>query len=314
MDPYITLVRRFIEVAESGTVQRASVKLNISQPALTQSIKKIEDVFDCQLFERTKRGMVLTSAGEQLYQRSKRIADENRLAQLEISDVLQGRSGTLRISAGTAWGYCFLPPIIRDLQSTFEDLKVELDISITSHAFPRLKAGDVDVVLGGSAEMPEGDPMFSKIDLMSLSFAAACGKRSPLRRRKRVGFKDLQNHPIVVYEDDEQLMKRVIGRIEEEIGSRLNVAVRTKSLLAAMEMVSTGPYLIFLAEPFLQKFPGSGVHVLKVAKPLHVFGTAICFRASLTRTRPFRHFLHAIEALAESWNSGSRTDQPRRPL
>lgn len=304
MDSYITLVRRFIEVAEAGTVQHAAAKLNISQPALTQSIKKIEEAFDCQLFERTKRGMVLTAAGEQLYTRSRRIADENRLATLEISDVLQGRSGTLRIAAGTAWGYCFLPPIIRDLQTAYEDLKIELDISITTQALPRLYAGDVDVVLGASAEMPEGDPTFAKADLMSLNFAAACGQASPLKDRRRVSFKDLKKTPIVVYEDDEQLMKRVIGHIEEEIETPLNIAVRTKSLMAAMELVSTGPYLIFLAEPFLQKFPGSGVHVLKVAKPLHTFQTAACFRASLTRTRPFRHFLSAVEALAVSWRNG----------
>lgn len=301
MDSYVTLVARFVAVAEAGTVQHAAARLNISQPALTQSIKKIEDVFDCQLFERTKRGMALTVTGEHLLAHSQRMLDESSLARREIADILQGRSGTLRIAAGTAWGYCFLPPVIGDLQAAFSDLKVELDIAITPHAIPRLKSGDVDVVLGASAEMVDDDPAFAKRPLMTLSFAAACGVNSTLRNLTRIALHDFADVPIVVYEDDKQLMQQVIGQIEKQVGSALHIAVRTKSLLAAMELVSTGPYVIFLARPFLQKFSGAGVHILPLQQTLHEFETAAYFRKSLLRTRPFQHFLSAIETLNEEW-------------
>ena len=301
MDSYLTLVTRFVAVAEFGTVQHAAAYLNISQPALTQSIKKIEDVFDCQLFERTKRGMALTLPGEHLLAHSRRMLDESNLARQEITDILQGRSGVLRIAAGTAWGYCFLPPVIRDLQATFKDLKVELDIAITPHAMPRLKSGDIDVVLGASGEMGDDDPAFARKPLMTLSFAAACGANSALRDRKHIEISDFRGVPIVVYEDDKQLMEQVVGQIENRVGSVLNIAVRTKSLLAAMELVSTGPYVVFLAKPFLQKFSGAGVHVLPLQQALHTFETAAYFRTSLLRTRPFRHFMSAIETLNAEW-------------
>jgi len=301
MDSYVALVDRFVAVADAGSVQRAATRLHISQPALTQSIKKIEEVFDCQLFERSKRGMVLTLAGEHLYARSRRMLDQSSLARHEIADILQGRSGTLRIAAGTAWGYCFLPPVIRDLQSAFSELQVELDIAITPSAIPRLKSGDVDVVLGASEAMTDDDPTFLKKPLMTLSFAAACGQSSPLRKRGPLGFADFADVPIVVYEDDKQLMEQVIGKIERELGFDLNIAVRTKSLMAAMELVSTGPYVIFLARPFLQKFSNAGVHLLPLRPALHSFETAAYFRRSLLRTRPFQQFIAAIEKLDANW-------------
>lgn len=300
MNLYLTLPRRFVEVVEAGSVQNAALALNLSQPALTQSIKKIEQAFNCQLFERTRQGMTLTSAGERLYLHSKRMLAEGSLAELEITDLIDGRSGALRIAAGTAWGYCFLPPIIRDLQARFGDLKVELDIALTEQALPRLLAGEVDVVLGASDSVLMDDPSFSQTRLMELDIAAACGVGSPLYARQRVDLPDFADVPIIVYADDEQLMQQVIGRIEQTIGTTLDIAVRTKSLLATMELVSTGPYVVFLAKPFLQKFAQQGIHVLPVEGVLYSFPTAAYYRKSLTKTRPFQQFLILVEQLART--------------
>ncbi|MGF1475233.1 MAG: LysR family transcriptional regulator [Geminicoccaceae bacterium] len=300
MDPYIALVKRFVEVVKIGTVQHAAAKLNMSQPALTHSIKKIEESFDCQLFERTKSGMVLTSAGERLYARSVRIIEEHSLAKLEMADVLQGRSGTLRISAGTAWGYCFLPPIIRDLQQRYTDLRVELDIALTPHALPRLRSGEVDVVFGISIDAFDEEPLFTKRSLLRFRFAAACGPSSRLARKASLKLADFRSSPLVLYQDDEQLMHRVINQIEKVIGHPLKVAVRTSSLLTAMELVMTGPYVIFLAEPFLRKFHQRGIRLLRLKEDLPSFETSIYFRDSLLRTRPFDDFMSRVLDLTAS--------------
>ncbi len=294
MSEYNTLTQRFVAVATARTLQEAAETLSISQPALTQSIKKIEAIHGSQLFERTKKGMVLTVAGKLLLKRSSEILRQAKLAQMEIEDVLHGGAGTLRIAAGTAWGHCFLPKILSELQTEFDGLRVELDIALTEQALPRLIDGDVDLVLGAmNPDFSVPEPFQSK-PLIQLNFAAGCGPNSDLAERDWISVAELAGAPIVVYEDDEQLMKRVIKALEKEAGCEFKIAMKTKSLLAALEMVATGRYIVFLVEPFLSKIPGMGVRILNLNRELHSFQTNAYYRESLTRTRPFRKLLSEI--------------------
>ena len=292
---YAQHVRRFVSVSEHGSIQKAAQALNISQPALTQSIKHIEEMFECRLFERTKRGVLLTPMGEHLYRRSTRMLEELALAQAEIGDMAAGRASPLRISAGTAWGCCYLPTLIRKLQTQYTDLKIDLDIALTAQGLPQLKAGRIDALLGADESDFEQEGGFARLPLTPLDFAAGCGLASPLAKRKRVALEDFADVPIVIYQDDVNLMKQVIARIEHQIGRELEIAIRTTSLLTTLELVRDGPYVVFLAEPFLKKFSDPGICILPMERPLHRFPTAIYYRESLTHSRPFRTLLTMLE-------------------
>ena len=61
------LYRIFYVVAECGSITKASIELFISQPAVTKQIKKLESILGCDLFIRTKRGLVLTESGKAIY-------------------------------------------------------------------------------------------------------------------------------------------------------------------------------------------------------------------------------------------------------
>lgn len=293
-DRYLVLVKRFVTVAEVGSIQRAAVELGLSQPSLTQSIKRIEEIFECKLFERTKRGVILTLTGEKLLHRSRTILQHSNLAQAEISDLVRGRTGSLRISAGTAWGTCFLPAIIRDLQQKFPELKVELDITLTHLGRERLYRGELDLFVGavyGELSLHEG---FMHQMLCKQHYALGCGPDSPLADAESVSFRDLADLPVVIYHEDELLMSNVINRIEREHKISLNVAVQTKSLLAALQIVREGPYVGFMAETILQRFSSSGIQTVNLQDPLYEFDTAVFYRDSLRQTEPFKHLLAAL--------------------
>lgn len=298
-DQFLTLARRFVTVAEVGSIQGAAGTLNLSQPSLTQSIKRIEEIFECKLFERTKRGVVLTITGQRLYERSKNILDQGNLAREEIQDIVAGRTGSLRITAGTAWGSCFLPPMISDLQSRYSELKIELDIDLTPNGLMRLYRGEVDLVLGAMNEAdipPEG---FTKKGILRQRYAVGCSRKSRLADAKSVSHEELIKFPIVMFHEDDQVITNVIGPIEKELRSKFNIAVQTKSLLAAIEIAVEGPYIVFLSERILQLFASSGIRIIDLEKPLFDFDTGMSYRESLRQTEPFEHLLALLRDFGE---------------
>ena len=84
-------IRAFVAVTQNGSIRGASRALNLSQPALTKSIKELEEGMSARLFIRRSQGVALTECGESFYQHARLILEELRAAQ---EDILQ-RQGQL---------------------------------------------------------------------------------------------------------------------------------------------------------------------------------------------------------------------------
>lgn len=67
------LLRAFIAVAETAGMTAAANVLNLTQAAISQQIKRLEDGFEARLFERDRKGLRLTNAGERLFGKAKRM-------------------------------------------------------------------------------------------------------------------------------------------------------------------------------------------------------------------------------------------------
>jgi len=292
---YVRFVERFVAVADAGSIQGAAKKLNLSQPSLTQSIKSVEEAFGCRLFERTKQGVVLTKPGEVLYRRSCKILDESGLARKEISDYLGGLAGSLRITAGTAWGTCILPPLIRGLQSQFPALKIDINLELTPRGVEQLHAGEADLVFGALYDTITLEEGFLKKRVTTFQLKAVCGPDSDLASSDPISIEKLADHPFVNYLDDDEIYGDVIGKLESEHGKELNVAVTTGSLLSAVGLVLEGPYIMFLAEPVLEHFSKLGMRAIKLERELHSFETGMYYRESLRQTKPFRYLMSSLK-------------------
>lgn len=300
VNTYIILVERFVTVAQEGSIQAAARKLNLSQPSLTQSIKRIEEIFECKLFERSKRGVLLTLTGEVLLRRSLVMLEANALANVEISDLVAGRTGSIRIAAGAVWGTLFLPAIVRRLQHRFPGLRIELEISITSNGLERLHRGDVDLVVGGVYGNIEDVAGFSQETLISQQYAVGCSARSDLAQATNVSIEQVATHPMVLYQEDEVLFSSVIDQIEASKGIRFDQAVETKSVLVALEMAIEGPYVLFVAEPLLKRFEFAGLSIVELDEQLDEFQTAMFYRDSLKQAEPFLALLDLLRAVSST--------------
>ena len=142
----LELYRVFYTVAKCGSLTKAAEELYISQPAVSQSIKQLENQLGMSLFNRTHKGMELSAQGGKLIfaeveQALALLNDaENRISQLKMS-----ATGTLRIGASDTIFEYFLADKIVEFHERFPAVKIDLLAGFTPDSIEQLKTNRCDV-------------------------------------------------------------------------------------------------------------------------------------------------------------------------
>ncbi|WP_423229769.1 LysR family transcriptional regulator, partial [Syntrophomonas zehnderi] len=137
----------FSLVAEIGSVTKAAKQVYMSQPAVSQAITDLEDKLQVRLFERMNHRMLLTSAGETLYQYSKRILSLMEEAENTMQDIANIRMGKLRVGASTTIGIYLLPHLLGDFQTQYENVELQFFIDNTSVIEDMVMDNTIDIGL-----------------------------------------------------------------------------------------------------------------------------------------------------------------------
>lgn len=142
----------FLEVARFGHVGRAAEQLAVTQPAVSKTLRELEDMLAVRMFARTRKGLVLTPFGE-LFQHH---AAAGLLAlQQAIDSVARGRARgdtAIRVGALPTVAVRIMPGAIQDLVRVWPDVTVNLVSGPNRFLLERLKGRDLDVVVGRIAE------------------------------------------------------------------------------------------------------------------------------------------------------------------
>lgn len=119
--------RHFIAVAEELSFRKAAKRLNMAQPPLTASIKRIEEELGVMLIERTNRITQLTPAGRSFLEEAARTVRQAERAISTARNAANGLSGILRVTYLASAMSTILPPILRDFRKAFPDVGLDLE-------------------------------------------------------------------------------------------------------------------------------------------------------------------------------------------
>ena len=140
-----SLLRAFLVVADTGSMTTAAVTLHLTQAAVSQQIKRLEETFDCQLFARDRRGLKLTNAGERLLGKAKRmLALNDDIWSDMVTPTFQGQ-----VTLGIPYDLvdAFLPPILKSFASAYPQVEIALTCLNSPRLLDHLAAGDVDLAV-----------------------------------------------------------------------------------------------------------------------------------------------------------------------
>ncbi len=142
----------FLKVADLGNLNAAARELSVNHSTVFRRIKSLENQLNVRLFERTRKGYVMTEAGEEILGTVQQIEDQI----FEIQRKLLGKdirlSGNLKISTTDTIGYYCLPIYIKAFKKHYPDILIDLDIQIR---FTNLTKREADIVIPAVNMQPD---------------------------------------------------------------------------------------------------------------------------------------------------------------
>ncbi|HZW80540.1 MAG TPA: LysR substrate-binding domain-containing protein [Candidatus Deferrimicrobiaceae bacterium] len=189
-------LRYFVAVAEELHFGRAAERLHLSQPPLSQQIRKLEDILGYELFLRTSRSVKLTNAGEVFLERARRTLRDVQRDIDETRSIGHGEVGSLHIGFVGSAMLTTLPGIFRTYRKAYPRVHLHLHESFTSRVAEGLENGTLDVGIlrdGDAVEVLDVTTLFSEPYVAVLPVMHACAGQ------KSISPSILRDEPFVYY-------------------------------------------------------------------------------------------------------------------
>ena len=143
-------VQYFAVVAEHKHLGRAAEALNLSQPALSMSLRRLEAFLHAKLVKRAPKGVELTPAGEAVHAHARRLRLSVNDIVREVSDLNQGYTGRLRVGTAARFADHLVPKACTALLREAPRLALKIAIVETNQGVPAFSRGELDMVVSSN--------------------------------------------------------------------------------------------------------------------------------------------------------------------
>lgn len=184
-------LKAFVAAAEIKSFKKAADLINISQPAFSRRIEKLESALGVRLIDRDTRNMELTSIGRDFAKKAKQLLEGLDEALLGIQGLGVGRTGEITIACVPSAVYYFLPQVLRKYHESFPQIRIKIHDASANEVLSIVANGEADFgvnFVGGDESNIEFNTIFEE------SFVVACRKDHVLSKRTKVSWEDLSQY------------------------------------------------------------------------------------------------------------------------
>jgi LysR family transcriptional regulator for metE and metH len=220
-------------IAETSNLTRAAEKLCLTQSALSQQLRDIEEKLKAPLFFRTSKKMILTPVGERLLQTAQGVLDQLRIAELDIDKLVHGETGLLRIGTTCLLCYKWLPSVMKSLQAIYP--KVEMELWTPPDYAKSLLDRQLDVVI---TTMIDKHPDIRFVPLFKDEIVVIMNPQNPLAAKTFFSTDDFAGVTLISYRDPVKI--DLYQHYLAPLGIKIGKSMKVEHPQAAVEMVKAG--------------------------------------------------------------------------
>ena len=294
----IAYLRTFVEVVQRGNFSAAAQALGISQPAVSQQMRSLEEDLGVQLLLRGRRGPVgLTAAGETVlaFARSTLAAYDALCA--ELRRLRKEIAGMLRLAASTTPGEYLVPQLLAAFRGQYPGVEAEVRVSDTANVVQLVLSGECDLGFIGA---PVEQPGLVLERLAADEVVLAVYPEHPFARRERVSWEEVIAQPLIVREEGSGTRHTVEQALaaQGKVLPRESVALTLGSMQAVVQAIRDGLGVGFVSAfavtrgSSAERLPTVAVEGLTLARDLFV----VYEEARITT-----NLLRALVTFAREW-------------
>lgn len=287
-------LKAFLAIAEYGNLTVAAEKIGLTQPSLTKRLSNLEDELGSRLFDRTRRGMLLTSAGKSFLRRAQRIEQEMLQANEELRSLKGAGLDVLRIGAGPLFHQRFVAPVFSKLLIEFPSLRLDLTVDLNEYSLPMLVKGELDIVLG--AIQPTGpDGALQSIEMAVLEHGIIMPSGSPIAGQSNLPPKHMRGMRWVLYGYDEVAESWLDEYYQKNGLGSPHIAVRTASFATGLGLVRSSGFVMMAPVQLTPVIEAAGLRILSANPAITSLTAGAYVRPSSLGFPAVKRFLDILE-------------------
>lgn len=203
MNVDLELYRVFYTVAKHKHMTKASEELHISQPAISQSIKKLEDQLGGTLFLRSNKGMELTEEGKMFYEYVKGALELINNAENEFTSFKDLSKGEIKIGCSATLTKLILMNVLKEYHKEYPNININITNGLTKDLLNDLKLGKLDIVIYNESNIKETNLNLEMIKELKQGFVY-----NPEFYSDNVNsFEELNNLPLILQKEESNSRK-----------------------------------------------------------------------------------------------------------
>ncbi|MFM2484586.1 LysR family transcriptional regulator [Celerinatantimonas yamalensis] len=293
-------LRYFVAIAQAGTMTLAASQLNIAQPALSRSIKKLEDELGSLLLIRHERGIRLTESGQQLLGNARQILAQADDAKNAVAGIEQLQRGQVRIGLPAMLGSYFFPPLLMAFRARYPGLSIEVVDAGTVSIRQMLQQGTLDL---GVVVKEDGLAGLASEPLLKEEMVCCMAQGHPLTHNAAISAEQFLNYQQIGFHSG-YFHQRFIEHMGQHTLRAPNKVITTNLIPLIKAVVSQGEAIAMLLKLVIQTNDGIIIRSFAPAEYIHLHIAWHPERYLSHANQAFRQFL--IEQLSTPYTSTER--------
>ena len=229
----------FLEVAESASASVAAKKLNLTQPAVSQQLRALEQELGTKLYVRSEKGIILTNTGEIAFKYANRIANLYKSMQEELKNE-KSQSHKLVIGVTQTIEFSIVSEILAEFCTQNKGTHIKIISDTIKNLYTKLKLYEVDlIIVNGNASL---DNRFNRILLSTDYLVYVVGKDDPLANKSMISMGKLREQSLILRtkgSSTRELFEACLESLNDNI-MNYNVIMEVDNIATIKSLVANG--------------------------------------------------------------------------
>ncbi len=291
MDAKLEQYRIFNVAAGSKSVSQAAQKLYMTQSAVSQAIKQLEDTLDTKLFIRSSRGIKLTREGETLYEYTLSAIELIETGTRKLTAFRTLEEGEIKIGASDTVSFYYLTPLLESYHRAYPNIKIRVVNRVTREAIDLLKSGTIDLAFGN---LPITDASLEIAECLKVHDVFVAGNGFEHLRGKTLSRREIACLPLILLEKKSN-SRNYVDEVFARSGCSLGATIELGAHELLLQFASINLGVSCVIREFSQKYIESGaVFELKQKSPVPARAIGCCYSKHITLSSAAQKFVQMM--------------------